>query len=126
MKSKKQRNKTEQSDIRSIVGEKSINPSYKYCPYLCSASLGSSASLKSSWKPRDWRDLKKIECEDLMAKSSKRTKMRRSVGLSGENDFPRNGRNEIRAKKVRSFDIGTWKLTNARVLGNVVKLVGIV
>jgi hypothetical protein len=36
--------------------------------------------LKSRSKPRDLIELKKIECEDLSDKSSRRTKRRRSVG----------------------------------------------
>lgn len=71
--------------LRSVVGAKRTTASYKYCPYLCRASLGSSASLKSRSIPLVSNDLKKMECDDLMAKSSSRTRTRRSVGLSSEN-----------------------------------------
>ena len=58
-------------------------------------SFGSLASLKSRSKPRDLRELKKIEWEDLSDKSSRRTKRRRSVGESVEKDRERMGRSVI-------------------------------
>lgn len=61
---------------------------------------GSSARLKSSSNPRVWRDWKKIEWEDLRDQSSSRTKMRRSVGFSGENEWVRMGRSEIKEMKM--------------------------
>jgi hypothetical protein len=48
--------------------------------------------LKSRSKPRDLRELKKIEWEDLSDKSSRRTKRRRSVGDSVEKERERMGR----------------------------------
>jgi hypothetical protein len=54
--------------------------------------FGSSASLKSRSKPRDLRELKKIEWEDLSGKSSRRTKRRRSVGEYVEKERERMGR----------------------------------
>lgn len=76
-----------------------MRESYKYWPYLWRERFGSSASLKSSSKPRFWRELKKIEWEDLRAKSSSNTKMRRSVGFSGENESMNIGRREINIKR---------------------------
>lgn len=84
-----------------------MSPSYKYCPYLFRESFGSSASLKSRSKPRDLRELKKMEWEDLIARSSRSTSMRRSVGFSGEKELQRNGRRKrrIEARKSRVFPI---------------------
>lgn len=99
--------------LRSIVGANRTTASYKYCPYLCRASLGSSASLKSRSNPLVSSDLKKIECDDLIAKSSSRTKTRRSVGLSSENAAHRianNGR-EIKSRKI-DFLIMAFDLEN--------------
>ena len=64
--------------------------------------------MKSSSNPRDCRDLKNKECEDLRAKSSSKTKIRRSVGDSGEKELQRYGRNMVRVRKlskVMNFDI---------------------
>lgn len=91
---------------RSTVGEKRIKPSYKYWPYLCKEILGSSASLKSRSKPRDWRELRKMECEDLIARSSSKTRIRRSVGRSGEKELQSVARNGIAVRKINcSVDI---------------------
>lgn len=81
-----------------------ISPSYKYWPYLFKESFGSSASLKSRSNPRDLRELKKMEWEDLMARSSSSTRRRRSVGFSGEKELQRSGRRR-REMKVRVFSI---------------------
>lgn len=68
--------------------------------------LGSSASLKSSSYPRVWRDLKKIECEDLIAGSSSKTRILRSAGLSVEKAMQMSGISDtIRATKIESFAI---------------------
>lgn len=64
---------------------------------------GSSASLKSRSKPRDWSVEKKRECDDLRDRSSSRTRMRRSVGLSMEKENARNGRTEIRFRPKRKI-----------------------
>lgn len=68
--------------------------------------LGSSASLKSSWKPRDLSEPKKREWDDLTAKSSRRIRTRRSVGDSGENETQSNGSREtVRAMYSEKFFI---------------------
>ncbi len=68
--------------------------------------------MKSRSNSRDWRDLKKSECEDLRARSSSKTRTRRLEGLSGEKEVQRNGRRGIRVRKRRSFD-----MAGVRVLG---------
>lgn len=74
--------------------------------------MGSSASLKSMSNPRDWRDLKKSECEDLRARSSSKTRTRRVEGFSGEKEVQRNGRRGIRVRKrrSRSFDMASVRV----------------
>ena len=84
---------------------KSTSPSYKYRPYRCRESLGSSASLNSRSKPRDLRELKKTEWEDRRARSSTRTRTRRSVGLSTLNEEHKRGRTESIEMRAKSFAI---------------------
>lgn len=88
-----------------MVGQNRISASYRYCPYLCNAIFGSSASLKSSSNPRFCRDLKYKECEDLIPTSSSKTRIRRSVGFSGEKELQSTGRNEIRAIEISSLPV---------------------
>lgn len=67
--------------------------------------MGSSARWKWRSKPRDLRELKKREWEDLTAKSSSKTRTRRSEGRSGEKEVQRRG---MKARKTKmSFDIAT-------------------
>lgn len=104
-------------NLRLIVGAKRTTASYKYCPYLCRASLGSSASLKSRSNPLVSNDLKKMECDDLIAKSSSRTRTRRSVGLSSENAAHRIANNGTETRnKQRDLLIMALDLEMLRVL----------
>ena len=67
--------------------------------------MGSSASLKSRSNPRDWRELKKSEWEDLSARSSSKTRTRRLEAFSGEKEVQRIAMRGIRVRKMKSFDI---------------------
>ena len=58
--------------------------------------------MKSRSKPRDLRELKKIEWEDLSDKSSRRTKRRRSEGEAGEKDRERTGRRSMTDRIVNA------------------------
>lgn len=99
------------SNLLSELGENKIRASYKYWPYRWSVSLGSSASLKSRSKPWDWREWKKMECEDLSEKSSSRTRIRRSVGFSGEKEWQSKGRSESTVMKVEILRILSLSLS---------------
>ena len=61
--------------------------------------------LKLRWNPRDWRELKKTECENLRARSSSKTRTRRLEGFSGEKEVVRIGRRGIKVRNMRSFYI---------------------
>ena len=61
--------------------------------------------LTSTSNPRDWRELKKTECEDLRARSTSKTRTRRLEGFSGEKEVVRIGRRGMRVRNMRSFYI---------------------
>ena len=75
--------------------------------------------------------MKNNEWEDLKAKSSTNTRMRRSVGLSGEKELHRNGRRAMRVSRITGFDIaGSTMRVNSRIseglLYNFSHLVGVI
>lgn len=76
-----------------------MRPSQRYWPYRRRASPGSSACLKSRSYPRAWREEKKREWEDRIARSSTRTRSRRSVGRSTEKALQGRGRREVSERR---------------------------